>query len=861
MVAREPMRRDEHEASDTRDAPRVEAVPRPVLGHPVRAPLARVTPQMLSALGNQGFQRALAQPPHWSGRPPIQRKAEKASALLDMSVGEFAQHRKTEQMDWASADFDETMRKAVWEIVDWGLEGLSEINLREAANEVAKGKGTVAALKLYCEALNGKIRGVDTIRLEKVDTAAAAALEGRWILKLTMAFGGGPLIRAVMPRDVFKDLIMDETVATALIDYLMHYRPTFQAPTGKDTRAFMDLVGTDKAKIADFAGELTSIRNYHKFRKASLQKLKDDKKGSDKELTLIFQALLDDSGAFTQHEHVNKVILNTKIRAFLLEGQSAADLKGLSEGGLQTIAATYGVKGKIAQVMFAGHGNATAMRLGGEGTALGQKESGEYTVIEKGHKRISFADDNEFWTAFFEALLKNMKTTKEGLKPTILLRACLTASNTVDTTKLKEELKSTGKIDVEDKTIDPTTEANQAKIRAGIVDYIKAHGSLAKVLGDKAGSRAEVLGAQASITSETTAAIDESSGQLEMRPLTDPMVAASKLEYVRHGKEPLGAIRAVIESWAENKDACFEKMRERISELVASDADFIINLLYRKIVAAYKNDIIAANDLTVTATTLTGISHAGPKCRVANLRADTKLQLHRGEFYPLLISRFNIVGQRLVIYQDWLSLADDKRASVATLLGHPLFDRDLDTDCLDFKALDPHVDPILKLSGGNLRGKIMLALIGFIDHKRPDCKAFLLTQVDDNQALSADVKDALGGASERKLREDLGLPVEAVVTTGGGTTGTAQRPKNISGYKAHVEAMPSRNMEMKNSSITDWAKLMSGPSDNSTMIERQYQTRTYTVVGTVKTLQGADAGWYMIRQADGTIGYMRTKYF
>ena len=48
-----------------------------------------------------------------------------------------------------------------------------------------------------------------------------------------------------------------------------------------------------------------------------------------------------------------------------------------------------------------------------------------------------------FWTKFFEALLSNMEM-KGGLKPTILLRACLTASNEVDTAKLKEELKNTG---------------------------------------------------------------------------------------------------------------------------------------------------------------------------------------------------------------------------------------------------------------------------------------------------------------------------------------------------------------------------------------------------------------------------------
>ena len=87
------------------------------------------------------------------------------------------------------------------------LEGLSEINLREAATEVAKGSSP-SAIKRYCEALSGSIGGNITINLQKVDTIAAAVKQGTWVTNLTVAIGA-KTIRAVMPLEVFKELIAD----------------------------------------------------------------------------------------------------------------------------------------------------------------------------------------------------------------------------------------------------------------------------------------------------------------------------------------------------------------------------------------------------------------------------------------------------------------------------------------------------------------------------------------------------------------------------------------------------------------------------------------------------------------------------
>ena len=325
---------------------------------------------------------------------------------------------------------------------------------------------------------------------------------------------------------------------------------------------------------------------------------------------------------------------------------------------------------------------------------------------------------------------------------------------------------------------------------------------------------------------------------------------------MREGKEPQGALRAVIESWAEDDVARFAEIDKRLSDgTAATDDEFIIRLLYTTIKAQYRNDILKANGFTDTASVLADIAAGSDDCRPDQLRDDDMLELHRAAFYPALLGRFGDKFAKLAIYQDWLSLDPGKQTELVEHLGKPDFKREEVKKYLDFDMLDSYVDPMLKLVGASLRGRITLALAGFIEHKRDDCKVFLASQVDANDALTVDVKNALGSFSETELRKLLGLKVEGAPAVSG------DRRKNIGAGDFHVEAVHSTLKTMTKASSTDAAKLMESPDDSGTEIERQDHEKDYEVVGEVKTLTGADAGWYMIRQETGTVGYMRTKYF
>ncbi|MGH2459841.1 MAG: eCIS core domain-containing protein [Chloroflexota bacterium] len=803
----------------------------------------------------------------YAGPAPIQRIRKNHDELLELTVAEFDRHRKAEQMDWANEDFDVQARGIIWQVVEWGLDGLGSIKLGDVVTDARADASSLTYLKNYCEALNGELEGQPTVQLEKLGTLNEILIEGRWVGTLNGALTG-PLVKAIMPRAAFKALIANPDVATAFVTYYQTCSPIFEAPNGKDTLAFITLVKDEGGKISDYKGALTDIRNYHKFMKASLDKLKTDKGKKDKPLTLVLQSLYDHNGAFVRHEHVNKVIQNTNTRAYAMEGLNVQQLMGLTKVGFQKLATEHGMGGTITQVMFAGHGSSTSIQLGGKETDVSKNpDTGEYKVKEKGGVPVSFAKTStgkttmrDFWTAFFEALFKKM-AMQGGLQPTILLRACLTASNAVDTTKLKKELKESGTIDVDDKSVDPTTEENQEKIRKGIVEYIKENGSLATVIGNQAKGRAQVLGAQASITNKTAGSINEATGQLEIVALTDPQVAGPKIEYVREGKEPLGAIKAVIESWAHDRDGCFAKMQERLLDPVNTDDEFIIQLLYRTIINVYPNNILKANGFTGTAHALHSIAAGGADCRPVALMKDSMTQAHRAAFYPALLGRFANKFAKLAIYQDWLRTDVVRRVDFVNLLGDAAFERDTVQNYLNFEMINPDVKSILALGGTSLRGRIILSLVGFIEKKRDDCKGFLTSQVDGNQVFTNDVKTALRGYSEDKLRQELGLPVGAAstVATEGGESGPQ---KNIAASgQFHVEPVRSAVRPMTRAELLDWAKVRTAPNDSAIVLEERYRTKDYTVVGEVKTLSGGDAGWYMIRLESGKVAYIRKKYF
>ncbi len=207
-----------------------------------------------------------------------------------------------------------------------------------------------------------------------------------------------------------------------------------------------------------------------------------------------------------------------------------------------------------------------------------------------------------------------------------------------------------------------------------------------------------------------------------------------------------------------------------------------------------------------------------------------------------------------------------KGSNFINLLADKEFDKNKVTKYLDFSMLKGDVKTLLNGSDA-LRGRILLALVGFIENgKNADCKDFLKAQVDKDNALLKGVKDELKGYSEDKLRNDLGLPVEAapVPKSKAPVGGGKGYIKNVDIASDDFYVAPSRTeaKEMIKAGLFDKAKQMTEPSTGSKEIDRFYFKRNFTVVGELKKIaDDTDAGWFMLRQDDGTVAYMEKKYF
>lgn len=773
--------------------------------------------------------------------------------LLDMTVGEFETHRKAEQMDWANVEgFTKKERNTIWQIIDWRLNGLDLFKLKDVVDK-GKNSKNLRDMNAYCEGLNGELNGEKTVRLAPQATLEKAIHFGHWLQKIHGLLG--QRTELVVPTNVFTQLVDTDSgkVAEAFITYFNEMRPNLQTPSGKEITCFIKLVHEEGAKIEDYKNVLKDIRNLHKFHKASLDKLKADLSVKDKPLTLILHSLYDHNGAFIRHEHVNKVIQNDKIKVYLIEGQVSA-LRDV-----ESLAQKHGLDGKITQVMVAGHGGSTEIEFAGTRTVVTEHE-GKKKVKPLGVAPISFEGKNaQEFAKFFEKVFANMEE-KKGLKPKVLLRACLTASNEVDENKLKELMKKENILNL-DTVVDTKTTENQEKIREGIRKYIEKHGSLASKLDDQAKGRAEVLGAQSSITSADTGAIKEDTGELDFITLADPHVAGPKLTYVRHGKEPSGALKAVIESWANDPVTCFAEMQDRIDTvLVNSHAEFIINLLYRTLLDQYKSDILTANKFTKTAHVLMGVLEGKDGCRSARLAADEMSEKHRDAFYPSLITQAGIDARpKLVIYQNWMLHNDSKRKDFMEFLGIPGCTRTIVDQYLDFALIKNSVETLVKMATAPMKARVLLALCGLIRQTPIEsCKTFLLTQVNGDNSLKKSITDELDGYSVSKLRDKLDLPEEEIAQP----DTTAAHPKNIGGEgEFHVKPIKTKVEKMTKSTIKDWAKVRSEPRQDAKRLSRQYRKKNYHIVGEVVNTDGTETGWYMLRLSAGKIAYIEQKYF
>jgi hypothetical protein len=684
-------------------------------------------------------------------------------AELDaMTLGEFNTFAE-EQADWASEPGRPPATPAMDRDYIAQLRRLLEFAREDdgGTRPVLAGCGGMTVHDLLATRLTAKVRAelrrysravartAVTVELQAVTDVARARQYGEALEKLERTPGPGvshTIFKQTEGADQLGELI-DSGFLDDFIRYCRICHPLLEANTGAEITSYLELRDEAVDPIS-YHGRLPDVRNYHRFEKDALERLVRNIRhtAKDKPLRLILHSAFDHNGAFHRDPNLTTVITDSNNLVLMIEG--AESLAAIS-GRLGPIARRYGQANKIEQVMLAGHGNAQIIQMAGT-LDTGALDTGASPDEAERDDAVVSSGNTANTDAFMRELLKNMSTSPDAR---IVLNGCLTASNSVNA------------------PLDADPDRAAAQVQAAI----QAEPSLATFVGQAAAAQGrpdlQVRGANASFGQ---VGLLDSAGNLDIVPdpatAPDPLLTASKVDYIRGGNEPQGCLRAVLEVWAQDRlatprtTAAIDAVRARLRQPNSTDWDQrVIRTLYG-IVDANPDAAELIRQLGFAGGELGELIHES-ECRVDRLTSVPAA--HANTIYGGLTTATawsSIKRMPLVVYQRWMAIDNTKRAAFLATLGDASFDCSTAQRFVDMGVLGPHLAAMLPVAAAPTasRGQMILALLGAIDAGAvdPTCRDFLRAVVGTGPGFpaGAGIGALLGGLSDQtSIERNIGV--------------------------------------------------------------------------------------------------------
>ncbi|MEX0271136.1 DUF4157 domain-containing protein [Leptolyngbyaceae cyanobacterium UHCC 1019] len=602
---------------------------------------------------NPILQRQVAPPvaPPVPATPPATPSSyHNAAAIYAMTLNDFDSYARN-QADWSNSPAPNALsvadKRSLRTILEFGrspniLNGCGTMTVQSL-----KDKGIVptvtSPLRTYSRAV---AKAVPTVELHQTDDINKGMDWGKALQKLEPGLGGA-VIQTIIKEDGSQTQLQDLISANkvdALVNYNRVCHPVLHANNGSEIDSFLSLHG-EGANPISYQGRLHQVRNFHRFEKAALDRLVQNQGNTSKAkpLALILHSTFDHNGAFHRDPNLTAAITDSHNLTLMLEGRSSlAEI----QGELRPLARRYGRNNRISQVMIAGHGNARVMELAGR---LDRRTVNDPDTHGQRDDAIDLDGNARRTQSFFQALLQNMES---GPNARIVLNACLTASNTVPG------------------SLDP----DPARAQQQINQAIATNPSLATHLQNMATAQGVNVGVRGSNASfGQVGMIDPVTGLLDIIPAggSDPAMTADKFTYVREGREPEGAMRAVVECWAQDQARCLQAVRDRQSAPYGSSWDEKIIQAAYGIVLSNSTNANLMNQLAQTVGGLSELKHRD-ECRVGTInRILPAAHLHT--LFTSLASTSEWAAQHhipLVVYQVWQKTDPSKRTDLLNQLQH-----------------------------------------------------------------------------------------------------------------------------------------------------------------------------------------------
>jgi hypothetical protein len=770
--------RQEREERDAQPEP--ERSPQSAAPAP-QAPAVNRVLAMQRGLGNAAVSAMLARngtsPPAAPAAGPSVTHHTRAE-LDAMTLTEFESFAEA-QADWASEPgrpasdppLDAAFKQKLRNLLEFAredaggvrpvLSGCGDMTVHDL---VATGLTTVVRNKLrsYAQAV---AQAPDvTVELQPITDVARAQVLGDAIHKLEGMQGKGVAHAICQPCNGVPDPL-GALIASGHLDdfiaYVRRARPLIEAP-GMEIDSYLAL-RSEGADPLHYLGRLRDVRNFHRFEKAALDAAVRNRAyhRKDKPLFLILHSNFDHNGAFHRDPNMTAVMTDARHLALLIEGKETL---GEISGELHDLAHDYGQHNQISQVMFAGHGNANVIQLAGTMDRAALDAGDEIEASERNEAITSRPGATTETDALMHELLANMATDGSAR---IVLNGCLTASQAVP-----------GPLDP-----DPVKAAHQVQAAIG------AQPNLTKYLNDAAAaSHVTVRGANASFDQVS---LMDASGNLDIVAAggADPMLTAPKIDYIRAGNEPQGALRAVLEVWQADRLAtppgtsAIDAVNNRIHTQAASPGwDPTLILTLYGIVSANPDNAELIRRLGVCSGSVSEMVHDN-QCRVDKLASMPGPQV--GTIFTGLSPTTRWTGTpsiRLVALQRWLHEEAAKKTDFLTELSG--FTCNAAKKYVDLAALGTKLGEMLPVADAPhaTNGQLKLALLGArpgsVD---PVCRDFLRAVVGTGSGFPAalGIDTLLGGmGTQTDVEIAIGVRGPAATPPSGSTTPAAP-PMNV----------------------------------------------------------------------------------
>jgi hypothetical protein len=324
----------------------------------------------------------------------------------------------------------------------------------------------------------------------------------------------------------------------AFFEYLRVVAPLLTSENGADARAFMEFFLETGGRVTQYANRLRYVRNHHHFEIAALEQLAANEADVSRRrpLTAVLYSAVDHNGAFMRTPSITQLVLDRRNQVIVVEGN-----RSLAEAAARTeqVAGQYGQGGHIDQVLVVGHGDARGVQMAAHRTEAGEVEKED----------IDLNVNPEKTDALFASIMKLLDPRAPHKR--LAFFACLTNSNALpDSTTISS---------------DPIEGASQ--LRAGLqeneslVSHVRRMATVGHVDLNVVGANASVNMIGPGVQSE-----EPRTGAVTISDSYDPQLVSQKIDYLRTGTEPVGVMRALVESWSVHAVSCRQVVEARLAD-------------------------------------------------------------------------------------------------------------------------------------------------------------------------------------------------------------------------------------------------------------------------------------------------------